>query len=170
MKKKNIIDDLSCEMLGLTMFADESEADIIKKIQTISDINMRGRDGRTLINHAAIYGLIDVFNYLLGQGADITIPDDMGYTPLHSAVKCRNIEIAKILLEHGASVSAVNKFMNIPLLEASHLHLDIIKLLLEYGSDCHRTNIAGISAYKMFEAYPEIIKLMDSYQETHDQS
>lgn len=165
MKPKNIIDDLSTKMLDMTITPDMSDDSIIEKIGTISDINMRGRDGRTLINHAAIYGHIGIFRYLLERGADITIPDNMGYTPLHSAVKLGNIEIAKMLLAHGASVSTVNKFGNIPLFEASHLWPDMIKLLLEYGSDCHRVNVAGISSYKKFEAYPDIIMLMDSYSQ-----
>ncbi len=58
------------------------------------------------------------------------------------------VEIAKLLLEHGADVNARNGVANFtPLIGASHEgHLEMVKLLLDHGADIHAVDEQGRSA------------------------
>ena len=159
MKKKNIIDDISFKMMCVENKADEFK--IIDIIEAIEDINMVGRDGRTLLIHAAAYNCENVLKRLLDIGADIRFQDSIGYTALHAAVKCKNINIAKILLSNGADINATNKYGGTVLSMPSPMNVDLIKFLLDNGADPHIKNNSGITPYESFSNYPDIIRLMD---------
>ena len=59
-----------------------------------------------------------------------------GETPLHRAVKYQNIDMAKLLLAHGASVSVQDSAGRTPLsLAIEHRHAEMIELLLAHGAD-----------------------------------
>lgn len=53
--------------------------------------------------------------FLLQNGADVNISDNEGWTPLHAVATCCYVSIAKLLLEHGANVVALNNDCSIPL-------------------------------------------------------
>lgn len=166
---KNIIDEVALKMLSTTNGVfDILDEELIEQIKMVEDINAVGRNGRTLLIHAALYNRIDVASYLLENGADILIKDANGFTALHAAVNSRSYEITKKLLVHGAPVNMKDNFGNVPLMRASQFDLEIITLLLDYGADCMMKNNFEVSAYDAFQAYPEIIKLMDKYTKKGD--
>lgn len=50
---------------------------------------------------------MDVAEFLvLTAGADVNAGDTDGWTPLHCAASCGNVPLAKLLVEHGASLHA----------------------------------------------------------------
>ena len=59
-------------------------------------------DGATALAIAADMGHKEMVILLLKAGADLAIPDKKGYTPLHQAVSSDHMDIARILLDHGA--------------------------------------------------------------------
>ncbi|RAK98716.1 ankyrin, partial [Aspergillus ibericus CBS 121593] len=74
--------------------------------------------------------------YLLQHGADVTMRDAEGRTPLHIAVKggYRRLGIAAALLEHGADPNALDKTGVTPLAFAVG-NSEMVQLLLRYGGD-----------------------------------
>ena len=65
-----------------------------------------------------------------------TSADNLGRTPLHMAVATHNVNIARELLECGASVNVADVYGNTPLtLACSGGDANIIALLLSYGAD-----------------------------------
>ncbi len=70
-----------------------------------------------------------------------------GWTPLMVAIEKRNIEIIRLLLNAGASVtSRTEDREETPLLIAAmFLYYEAIKLLLEHGADINDTNYTGSS-------------------------
>lgn len=103
------------------------------------EINSRGQNGTTaLITCLQAYhskdtdvNLKEVIRTLLDAGADPNIADDEGKTPL--IANAWDVEIAKMLLAHGASVNAQAKDGFTPLLNAGTAEL--MRLLLEHGAD-----------------------------------
>ena len=164
--KKNIIDAISLKMMdnathrGLSESTIYSDTDIISDISKIPNINEQGlTDGRTLLIHAAAYNRKKIVEYLLKNNAEMQLKDNLGFSALHAAVACSNKEIVELLLSHGAPVNITDNLGNIPLFRASHNDPEIIKLLVDFGSDYNHKNNRYISPYIKFQAYPTILEL-----------
>jgi ankyrin repeat protein len=103
------------------------------------DANSRGQDGTTaLIACLQAYhykdkdvNLKEVVRILVDAGADPNIADNKGKTPL--IANSRDLEIAQMLIAHGANVNAQASDGFTPLLNAGTVELT--RLLLEHGAD-----------------------------------
>ena len=74
----------------------------------------------------------------------INIKDKNGYTPLYNACSKENIELAKLLIEHGADVNSKSKYEDTPLYNACyHNYTEVAKLLIEHGADVNFKNRDG---------------------------
>jgi uncharacterized protein len=69
------------------------------------DINLRDGSGDTPLHWAAMLGSSAAIPSFIQNGAKVDIQDHYGNTPLHSVY---NVECAKILVAHGASLVATN--------------------------------------------------------------
>jgi uncharacterized protein len=67
-------------------------------------INSYAYDGWTPLHLAAFFGHVDAVRFLLDQQADVhtVSKNSIGNTPLHAAIAGKHVEIALLLLEHGA--------------------------------------------------------------------
>ena len=75
------------------------------------DINSAesGDFGSSLLHNAIRYGQMEVFNYLIDNGADIDFVDAVGWTPLMEAIIDSKPEFGKILVEKGADQNIANQ-------------------------------------------------------------
>ena len=94
--------------------------------------------------HGAVYGhQLEVVVELVERGANVALPDQKGYTPLHVSAFFGYTEIAGYLLSHGADLHAkIDPGLDAPLngFNALHLatfgnHLDFVNLLLDRNAD-----------------------------------
>lgn len=73
-------------------------------------------------------GHSDVVDYLLSNGADVQIADNVNITPLYAAIKGQNIGIVEKLIKAGCDVN-IGSQDHAPLFLASRLgRLDIVKV------------------------------------------
>ena len=72
-----------------------------------------------------------VVRLLLDSGADPNLPDDKGRTPL--IANSRDLDVAKMLIAHGANVNAREKDGFTALMNASSV--DLTRLLLQQGAN-----------------------------------
>ena len=158
MRKSNIIDELI-----LDMRMDVDDKILLDKIKSLEDIAMPDSGGMTILMAACIYDRLELAKRLIELGADINTQGQRirGYTALHAATENRKIDAVRLLLEHNANPNLQDRFGNIPLMKASHLDIEIIDLLVKYGSEYNKENFYGNSAYKIFGAYPEIIRIFE---------
>jgi tankyrase len=74
---------------------------------------------------------------------------DHGWTPLHLAAHYGNLDIVKLLLDHGADIEAVsrNAIANTPISAAAWgNHLEIVGCLLDHGANVNAINRWGATA------------------------
>lgn len=110
-----------------------------------ASVNIMNADGRTplLIACSCDYYDTRYVKELIGRGADVNYicPDScagrMGdSTPLLNAVRCRNLDMVKLLVEHGADIDYIDKYNNTALgLSLYDSNYDITLFLLEKGAD-----------------------------------
>ena len=67
-------------------------------------VNDIGPQGRTALHYAAAAGFLEVMTILLDHGADFTIRDQQGETPLQLARRNKKISATNILEERGAKL------------------------------------------------------------------
>jgi cytohesin len=108
------------------------------------DVNVRGKDGQTLLHMAVDSGLLEVIRTLIGRGATINARDSNGRTPLHPTGHGDNgtfddqyFDVVRCLLEYGADVNAqADTDHPTPLHLASyHGGFKVAQLLLDHGAD-----------------------------------
>ncbi|KAK9880163.1 hypothetical protein WA026_010034 [Henosepilachna vigintioctopunctata] len=122
----------------------ESEQDIQKEIK--SWVLNKGI-GETHLHRSARLGYTDITAFCLEKMDSIPSPkDNAGYTPLHEACSRGHLDIARLLLMYGASVSESAKGGVRPLHEAvENGFLEVIRLLLSYGADPRLATYAGLT-------------------------
>ncbi|XP_019770232.1 ankyrin repeat domain-containing protein 27 [Dendroctonus ponderosae] len=107
------------------------------------NINMRNKDGYTLLHVAAKFGRTEIVRILLDDGALLNVRTlDTLFTPLHLAVKFQKLQTVKELLQcGGCNVEAQDHRGNTPLYYACKTNnIKIVELLLQNGADCHKKN------------------------------
>ena len=82
-------------------------------------------------SHAA-----DITAALLARGCSLNQPNRLGNLPLHEALCWENVDVVRILLEHGANPSARGELDALPLAFAARTgRVEMAELLLTAGAD-----------------------------------
>ncbi|XP_059478822.1 BRCA1-associated RING domain protein 1-like isoform X2 [Neocloeon triangulifer] len=129
----------------------------------VPDINKRNTKGETLVHVACIKKNFEEVERLLSLGANCCVRDYNGWTPLHEAAQSNRMDIAKILLEHGARVNAAGgeEYLT-PLHDAvSTGYTEMVKLLVRFGADPDQRSIKGEIA-KELTKNAEIIEALQN--------
>jgi len=113
-----------------------------------ASIDQADKEGRTPLMKAARAGHIDTVRYLLSKGADVNRSSDNNDATILSLV-CANghLELASLLLKHGANPNHLLKDRSNCLIEAAkHGHINIVQLLLEYPKGVLPRNVSQTSS------------------------
>ncbi|KAN0142123.1 Ankyrin repeat-containing domain protein [Lactarius tabidus] len=106
---------------------------------------------------------------LLERGVDVNARRKDSWTPLHSAAFKGRLEIAQVLLKHGADANAATAWGETALQLVSHGEHDsrehrvgIAQMLLERGVDVHARNKFHATALHLaaLSGRPDIVKLL----------
>merc|ERR1719295_2508386 len=92
----------TCTMLvSLALISSETHRAIVKKLFSISDLNLRAsQHGQTALMLAVSHGRLDMVQLLTEAGADLNIRDEDGSTALMCAAEHGHMEIVKLLMHH----------------------------------------------------------------------
>ena len=97
----------------------------------------------TLLIQAVISGSLENVALLLQKGADINKANDRGETPILTALREKQFEIANFLIEHGASLDARDAMGNTVLSYAlNHKQTDIALKVLDSKGTLHVSDIS----------------------------
>lgn len=103
------------------------------------DINEIGPGGQTPIVHAILLGHDDVVEWLLFAGANLTIKEDQGFSPMHAAAHAGRERSVRMLAAFGMDPSERHRDGWTPIHYASwadgnhQKHTDTVRVLLEMG-------------------------------------
>lgn len=99
------------------------------------------------VHDAVMYGKLEVLKAFIDEDPNSThLPTTSGLTPLHIAIKVRNLEIAQYLLDMGADINAQDDYGVTPLhLAVKKKRLDLVRFLVLKKADINIKNISGIT-------------------------
>ena len=107
---------------------------------------------------AAAWRRVDIFDYLLYQGANVNAKTRRGERPLHGAAAGGDLRITARLLELGADVNVRTNKGYTPLhIVAWHRHLDLAEFLLEQGADANAVDQEGHTPLSLAIASHEVV-------------
>lgn len=122
--------------------------DDLAKIEKLepSQIDLRDRQGATLLMHAAGFGSPAAMRLLLDRKADVNAVNAFNSSALHWAAG--DPVKTKLLVEHGAKVAVVSKYGRTPLMLAAVRggNSPIVRLLIEKGADVKTADNRGVTA------------------------
>jgi ankyrin repeat protein len=109
------------------------------KIKSLrAKLNQKNKEGTTPLQLACNLNNFIIVQELIAAGVELSSTDNLGLTPLHYATKNQDIDLATLLLEHGASVdhqgSSVYQYGPVHF-AASHGNIDFLKLLYKYAAN-----------------------------------
>jgi ankyrin repeat protein len=100
-------------------------------------------------------GRLEDLAELLGAGADPSVVDKQGFTPLHFAAQSLDPGAVRLLIDAGADIEARNVHGATPLLVAltnvRDSEGDAVRILLDAGADPDAANDAGVSPRSLAE-------------------
>ena len=116
-------------------------------LQSGIDANAKNKNGETALTYAVVNSDLDTIGNLI-EKADLNLRDNLGNTPLFTALKKQNFEVFNFLLEKNAdpnSSGAVGNLKNQSVLYVAVLidRPDIIRQLLDRGADPQQADSGG---------------------------
>jgi len=105
------------------------------------DVNKPDRDGNFALHRAAFRQSVDIVSELLEMGAD---PDARGYAKETPLMKARCEEVARLLVDRGATIDATDEAGMTPLMHAANLDApEVVSFLIERGADVNARSRIG---------------------------
>jgi ankyrin repeat protein len=132
-----------------------------------SAINSHSTDGFTALHFACFFGQPEAARSLLksGAAADAVAANPMKVMPLHSAASARNLEAARLLLEHGAPVNARQHGGWVPIhAAAQNGDRPMVELLLKHHADPRLASDEGKTAAIVAseKGHEELVDLLEA--------
>jgi len=113
----------------------EAASQALKDGASINCKSPRGQ--QTPLMQSVLHGRIEMVKWCLENGADISIGEKQGYTPMHGAGFQGRAEIAAILKKHGAELRDVHEDGNEPIIRScwgeSGRHTETVAWFLDNG-------------------------------------
>ncbi|MBV9123142.1 MAG: ankyrin repeat domain-containing protein [Planctomycetes bacterium] len=109
---------------------------------------------------------------VLEAGADIEQRGINDWTPLHRAANAGNLDMVRLLVEHGADLNARTRIdgHETPIMEAAlRGQVEVIEYLLQKGADPTLVTIYGETAEQKARSHkhPEVVRVLQSIQHRH---
>ncbi|KAK9874503.1 hypothetical protein WA026_002854 [Henosepilachna vigintioctopunctata] len=136
------------------------------------DVNLRDKNGWTILHNVVKLGNEAYTEKLLQMGADVNAITSNGFTPLHLACMGKHEECIDVILNYGPSMNVQHSKFSTPL----HLYIlsgmknvPLLKKILSKGADPNITDMDGNTALHLLafrkhtEKMEEFVRLLMEY-------
>ncbi|HLG43354.1 MAG TPA: ankyrin repeat domain-containing protein [Planctomycetota bacterium] len=144
-KKSKELDEASRSLLA-NAYLRKDVAKLKELIEEGADVNVRDKDGKTVLMHAAGKANLGIVQYLVEKGASLGLTDQQGDTALHHAARRDSEDLVRYLIDRGSVVDARDRWGGTPLwvaVKCSKGKGEVIRLLLSKGADPHLKGARG---------------------------
>ena len=153
---------------GDTRLADAAMRQDVTAVRTLVaqkvDVNIPGQDGTPALHWAVRVDDIDTTKLLLGAGAQATMANRYGLTPMAIAASNGSAAMIGVLADAGADVNAPDPAGDTPLMNATRVgRIDAVTVLLDRGATINATDATFQQTALMVavrENHPEVVKLL----------
>ena len=121
------------------------DLDLVQQLADAGEVQIDATavDGQTALELATVSGHIGIVKVLLEHGADVETADSQGKRPLFTAIQNRNLELAKLLLQHNASPDSSTDGESSLHQSVRKSQAELVKFLLEHGATIDLPTLAG---------------------------
>jgi hypothetical protein len=112
---------------------------MVKKLvaENPSWLQENGMYGKSVLHDAAMWGANEICEYFISQGVPLDV-DGVTLTPLSEAVRCGNVDTARLLLEHGADPNRCDRVLFTVSRDPEGRGRELFQLLHQYGIELNR--------------------------------
>ena len=147
------------------------ETFFVKKELNILDITPKEKWNWLHRCNSSFAAPLSVMEFYIKHGVEINVQDMYGMTPLHYAMREKNVEGAIALLNAGADPNIPDRDNATALAYINGMpeEIELLKLMLEKGGDVHFNNgqheiLEGIKKYRSEDPkFKPVIELMEKY-------
>lgn len=169
--RRALAESLAAKKPNLDIFeaASLGRMDLLKNlVSDAASVNAYSADGFTALHFASYFGQPEAARLLLLSGArpDSVARNPTQVMPLHSAASARNLEGARLLLEHGAPVNARQQSGWAPIhAAAQNGDREMTELLLSHGADRVIANDQGQTPSRIAreKGHVEVAELIEKF-------
>ncbi len=143
---------------------------LIKLLVTYgANIDFQDENGETALMHAAKIGEKEIVNILISLKADVNILDNQGFTALTNTLVCNNnLDIANILISHGADTNIVKEGFPSTLIVIADSEVNLynqVEFLLNNRANIDFQDVDGNTAliYAVQQNLEDIVQLLVTY-------
>lgn len=114
--------------------------------ENIKNPNIRNGLGDTILTYAILLGRYDIMISVINKGANVDLPNKLGYSPLDIAIESLDFKAFEILVNNNANIFQLDLFGRSYLTHASRLgFLSAVKVLVAKGLDINLIDKEGFT-------------------------